>query len=1432
MANEDLVFTAVLNHRPVVRSLEEIGTAAAQAAASGDTALARIAQGAAAAADGYERIVKSVSNEILVMEQAGAVGTKEMNEAIKRRDYYIGKIEETKKNLLEEIALIEKRKNVAINQQEGMIEGPGNQAFSIAKGQAQFTGFEMEDFVELGGAEANMKRLGDIIVEMMSRGELSARQFGAVFHTIATNLAGELKGDSLANALKPIEAQAKNILNMFKSGDFDIAKDANADTLLAQMTELKAVASQFLQSSNEDANKFGATLLARLDQVEDKYINSGKSLEGLRSGMSAVNGELRQGVKSSTDLKQEFNAMGKLPLDLQKKINAKKVETDIKALENVIKKLGQSTSIEAKEAGEAFDSMGKEIIDAYKASDIGAEDTIKGLRDVASAARKTGNTFDENFNKLGSAADAAGPPIWKIGTAMDRIGFRGAGGILRVVDAVKQLGPAFIVAAVAAAGVAIAITKLIGLAVELGKKLSQAFLEFTKESVAAAVAIENLDSQFAGLLGGRPDLGKKLREIVLDYSFDFGVDLTGDFANILVPLAEDTDQIRQMAEDVAAIAHLRGIAVENIVNAVKQATGGHFRPFQQTLGMTPQEVNRIKDLQQAYGELTGTLMGLEEFMERRGINFEALGDSLVVAKGKLVVFRKEVAIAFGEPIKNSLGEVLSDFIDDIENRRSTVLSFFENIGKIIGDIVEKIGDLAQKWTDSIDYQDIRDVENAIKGLGEAVEYFIDTLGEITDNDIEGIKDAAIALVDVIGNLIIKVADLVEQLDDLNDFLNFDLSFGSGAEEELTSLKSYIKEITKDPITFGVRFAIIKPLKDIAAELADSFLPDEKALYDKLQEKFEGQDIQNIFRVVDIIDQRRDDNVLGDAGERIAKAMGFSIADYREFGEDAGAAFTGGINAARDEGFRFAQGGWQAPRVPTEEEINTKLTLSQNEIREGELQDQIDELQDKIKPLNIGIEFDQKQAAIYVDEADKLLQKEIDFSIKRRDATIKYLNQQRDAKIKYNIDVENEEQSAQYKILDLWQEFRDKEEDINEDAAKERIKLEEKLQEKLRDIKAKFDFDAAEAIRMNDAVSLLRIRRRMEFELSQAKLKHQEEVEDNEDKQEEKRKDNLKWLWREVRDADTAEQRKLQELLKSYEEKKNAMDQQYSDELAALALHEQDKEAEILQWRKDALRDLDTWHDDKLAMMANQYDEEIALIRQYEAEIRRMRQQSLMLMGGGFGAMGISPTGGFQGSNWPAEYTGYRPGQGQPITNYGGITTPSPTQTPTQSTIPFTGITPQQPTQPPNPYWQATSQTNYDQELEGLRKEAVRLANKGGFFPLANSLAKMASKETIRQTIYWLRQQGLAMGGIAPAGRPTLVGERGPEPIIPMSAGIVAPHAPLNFSPGVSNGGQTINDNSQNVNADLSLLDPSQVSPMQRTIIRSIIAEEILSFGVN
>ena len=91
--------------------------------------------------------------------------------------------------------------------------------------------------------------------------------------------------------------------------------------------------------------------------------------------------------------------------------------------------------------------------------------------------------------------------------------------------------------------------------------------------------------------------------------------------------------------------------------------------------------------------------------------------------------------------------------------------------------------------------------------------------------------------------------------------------------------------------------------------------------------------------------------------------------------------------------------------------------------------------------------------------------------------------------------------------------------------------------------------------------------------------------------------------------------------------------------------------------------------------------------------------------------------------------------------------------------------------------------------------------------------------------------GAQFGSHVTAGVPRTVGEAGPETFIPTQGGIIAPHQAFMVSPQSQTLGTITNDNSRNVSADISLLDPTHLSEIQRTLNRTIVTEQLISLGI-
>jgi hypothetical protein len=169
------------------------------------------------------------------------------------------------------------------------------------------------------------------------------------------------------------------------------------------------------------------------------------------------------------------------------------------------------------------------------------EDFRKGMTRLASDARQAATEsekLNEKGERLGEVTDRSTVSIWKMGTALDRVGVRGAGGMFRVVDAVKNIHPAAIAAVIALAGVLIVVKKITEAVVDLGKKAAKAFGDMVKDSVALAEQYETVELQLRNIFKGKVELAKQTVTRIAELSAKLGVDLSGRIAATFLPLVE------------------------------------------------------------------------------------------------------------------------------------------------------------------------------------------------------------------------------------------------------------------------------------------------------------------------------------------------------------------------------------------------------------------------------------------------------------------------------------------------------------------------------------------------------------------------------------------------------------------------------------------------------------------------------------------------------------------------------------------------------------------------------------------------------------------------------------------------------------------------------------------------------------------------------
>lgn len=370
---------------------------------------------------------------------------------------------------------------------------------------------------------------------------------------------------------------------------------------------------------------------------------------------------------------------------------------------------------------------------------------------------------------------------------------------------------------------------------------------------------------------------------------------------------------------------------------------------------------------------------------------------------------------------------------------------------------------------------------------------------------------------------------------------------------------------------------------------------------------------------------------------------------------------------------------------------------------------------------------------------------------------------------YNFQKAQAELDFDNKALDATTTYNDKIEDIEREAGEKKIDVERKYRERINDIRKKFDLDAEEAIRRNDAVALLRIRRRMQLELEQAEEQRQRDVDAAEDAEQKKRDEAKLWLDRQNRDLEISEQRKLAELEASDQHRRDQLIEQYNWEYAQIYKEYDRQKAARETAEQRAIDDMNAQFDEREKQMFDSLEAEYNIVKEWKDKETHYMRLKLKEQNNIIQQ---------QYKMWTQE--------GSLFSQFLSKNMPTPgtgSYNPLNPTGPTTGIG-----------GRADSTDPYGSDEQG-------------------------------------RIGGRLHGGYVTSGNAYGINERGPETFYATRAGIIASRDALHMPTRYTGPTTTQIDNSRTLTGDIYAMDPSRMSPIDRTLMASMFTEQLLAHGL-
>ena len=277
---------------------------------------------------------------------------------------------------------------------------------------------------------------------------------------------------------------------------------------------------------------------------------------------------------------------------------------------------------------------------------------------------------------------------------------------------------------------------------------------------------------------------------------------------------------------------------------------------------------------------------------------------------------------------------------------------------------------------------------------------------------------------------------------------------------------------------------------------------------------------------------------------------------------------------------------------------------------------------------------------YLEELRDLQQdvrnKNLDLAVKLSDNILDFLDdvaqKRKELALKNRDDLIDLEDEYERKIRDANQDMADDLEDIGIEEGRNRLKqarefadkrleIEEDYQRKIAEIRRKYAFDLEEAARQNDAVAYLRLLRKREFDLNEARIDRDESLGDVDTDEAKKTDEAARKRREDEEDARRSYKRKMRDLLQWLDDEQEEIKKNYKRELEAQARQEEEKYKEIFKNYQRDLRDLHRHYDQRLEELQKKYAEEYDLVALWEQKIVDMQTQ-------------IRSTFGFGGKNRP------------------------------------------------------------------------------------------------------------------------------------------------------------------------------------------------------
>jgi len=894
--------------------------------------------------------------------------------------------------------------------------------------------------------DAEMRKLGESVLGMAGRIEQGRDAIDLLGETFIRGFTqGKVKIGELRELVNQLAADTKSAAKGAKedlAGYTEIQtpegikgisnewihKFIDTQLIESKFVEVEQIARQMMNSVSADAKNTGEILLAAMTQIRE----SGKPIEEVEKDINNLLGTTKKLAKEA-DAAFDEDVFGEL--------DTSQAEAEFERLQETIAKLKNSANADVNAVGVKVEEAGNKIKGALDRGEISATKATKSFQRLGTTGKKIGTILGEDMR---DKVDRAQASIWKMSIALDRVGIRGLGGVLRVADAIKGIHPAAVLAVAGIVGITLAIKKLTEAIVAMAKKAGEAFLKLAKDSIELAKSYEAVELQIRNLFKGNEQLARETLNRIMELGAELGVDLSGRLSQVFLPLVENFEQFERLAQSAATLAVKTGKDMDEVSRALQQAVAGQFRALQYQFGLTADQIDNIKEKQEELGATAGLIEGMEEYFEATGTGWDTFEDSLRRVQGQLTETFNLFKFQLGEPIKIALTEQLTGLRDWFSENEDAVKGFFRDIGEAIADVINVIGDFGNALVDNIDEEWLDEVSTQFQILAASIEQ---AFGRDQQANAEGMLGIISFVADAASKLVIALRVAWNLFGGLSA-LALSVIPGSGIP------------------TAGVIDKLLTDLNNVYDDYKELQTLEDQILQDKAEERARGEDIEGN------LDEQIDSNLeLNALTARRAELMDVLAEKEAELKDKIASIMTDMQRALRDIDVELGR-------------RRVDISLDSSRRREDLYRKHQDSLRDiatksGIRLRDLAIDDIDKREDIEKKHARKMIEIDLDEAKKKEDLEEKHQDRLRQIRDKFAFDareairandavaffrlkrrlefeLNQENQKNEDSIEDATEAAEDKREELARQLEYEEEDLAESNRRKLRDIKLKLN----------------------------------------------------------------------------------------------------------------------------------------------------------------------------------------------------------------------------------------------------------------------------------------------------------------------------------------------------------------------------------------